>query len=196
MHHPALPYDELPEFMRELRQRYGVAALALEFAILTATRTSETLNAEYSEFSGNVWTIPASRMKGDREHRVPLCDRARAILDEMKSVKHGAFVFPGAKRGKPLSNMSMLTVLRRMERGDLTTHGFRATFKTWTTERTSFQREVIEVALAHAVGDATEAAYQRGDLFEKRRRLMLAWAAYCESKPTAKATGNVTALRP
>ncbi|MFY9958805.1 tyrosine-type recombinase/integrase [Bradyrhizobium sp.] len=193
-HHAALPYAELPAFMRDLRKRYGVAVLALEFCILTATRTSETLNAAWSEIDGSVWTIPAERMKGGREHRIPLCDRALAIIKEMKAAKHGAFIFPGARRGRPLSNMAMLTALRRMERGDLTTHGFRATFRTWAAERSNFQREVIEAALAHAIGDKTEAAYQRGDLFEKRRRLMMAWAAYCESKPAAKVS-NVTALR-
>ena len=137
-HHAALPYDEMPAFMRDLRERYGVAALALEFAILTATRTSETLNAAWTEFDldNRLWTIPAERMKADREHRVPLCDRAVAIVQEMQTVRNGDFVFPGAKRGKPLSNMAMLTTLRRMERGDLTTHGFRATFKTWATEKT------------------------------------------------------------
>ena len=181
--------------MRALRKRYGVAALALEFAILTATRTSETLNAAWSEFDDlahKLWVIPPERMKGDREHRVPLSDRAIAIVEEMKAAKCSEFVFPGAKRRKPLSNMAMLTTLRRMERGDLTTHGFRSTFRTWAAERTNFQREVIEAALAHAIGDKTEAAYQRGDLLAKRRRLMDAWAAYCDSRAT---TGKVVAIR-
>jgi integrase len=196
-HHAALPYAELPAFMRELRERYGVAALALEFCILTATRTSETLNATWDEvdLAKRIWSIPAGRMKGEREHRVPLCDRAVAILEDMKAAKHGAFIFPGAKRGRPLSNMAMLMTLERMERGDLTTHGFRSTFRTWAAERTDFQREVIEAALAHVVGDDTEQAYQRGDLLDKRRRLMIAWGAYCESRPAAKVS-NVTALRP
>ena len=194
-HHAALPYAELPAFMRDLRKRYGVGPLALEFCILTATRTSETLNATWDEVHGKVWTIPAERMKGGREHRIPLCDRALAIIEDMKAIKHGKFIFPGARRGRPLSNMALLTVLRRMGRGDLTTHGFRATFKTWATERTNFQREICEVALAHDVGDKTEQAYQRGDLLDKRRRLMIAWGAYFESKPAVKAS-NVTALRP
>jgi integrase len=196
-HHAALPYDEMPAFMRDLRKRDGVAALALEFAILTATRTSETLNAVYSEIDlkNKLWTIPAERMKGDREHRVPLSDRAVAIIEDMKTDKRGDFIFPGAKRGKPLSNMSMLTVLRRMKRGDLTSHGFRSSFRTWASERTNFQREIAEKALAHLVGDETERAYDRGDLFDKRRRLMNAWAAYCETKPHAKTGDNVTALR-
>ena len=190
-HHAALPYAELPAFMRDLRERFGVAALALEFAILTATRTSETLNAAWSEFDNAIWTIPPERMKADREHSVPLCDRGLAIVQQMQTVRSGEFVFPGAKRGRPLSNMAMLTTLRRMDRGDLTAHGFRATFKTWATEKTSYQREVIEVALAHTIGGKVEKAYQRGDLLEKRRQLMDAWAAFCDSR----AIGNVVALR-
>ena len=150
-HHPALAYPELPAFLCDLRGRYGVAALALEFCLLTATRSSETLNAAWDEFDGDTWVIPAPRMKGHREHRVPLCDRARAIVTEMKAIRQGAFVFPGARRGRPLSNMAMLTTLRRMGRDDLTTHGFRSTFRTWAAERTNFAREVIEVARAHAI---------------------------------------------
>ena len=193
-HHAALPYDQLPAFMRDLRGRYGIAALALEFAILTATRTSETLNATWSELDldNKLWIIPPERMKGAREHRVPLCKRTIAIIAEMRTVKCSDFLFPGAKRGKPLSNMAMLTTLRRMGRGNLTAHGFRATFKTWATEKTHHQREVIEAALAHVIGDKTEAAYQRGDLLDKRRKLMDAWAVYCDSRAT---TGKVVALR-
>jgi integrase len=193
-HHAALPYHQTPDFMRDLRERFGVAPLALEFTILCAVRTSETLNADWNEFDldDKLWTIPPARMKGGREHRVPLCDRAVAIVREMQTVKSGEFVFPGARRGRPLSNMAMLTTLRRMKRGDLTTHGFRSTFRTWAAERTNHQREVIEAALAHVNGDKTEAAYQRGDLLDKRRRLMDAWAVYCASRA---ATGNVVALR-
>jgi integrase len=192
-HHPALPYLELPDFMRELRQRDGVAALALEFLILTATRTSETLDAAWSEFdlTNQLWTIPPVRMKGAREHRVPLSDRAVLIVAEMQKIRHGDFVFPGARRGRPLGDMSMLQTLSRMDRGDLTTHGFRATFKTWATERTNYQREVIETALAHVVGDKVEEAYQRGDLLDKRRRLMESWSAFCDSR----VTDNVVAIR-
>ena len=192
-HHAALPYIEMPAFMSDLRTRYGVAALALEFAILTATRTSETLNAAWSEFDidNRVWTIPAERMKGGREHRVPLCDRAVAIVAEMQTIRRGDFVFPGAKRGRPLSNMSMLTVLGRMDRADLTVHGFRSTFRTWAAERTNYQREICEAALAHAIGDKTEAAYQRGDLLDKRRHLMEAWAAFIDSR----VIDNVVAIR-
>ena len=192
-HHAALPYASLPDFVRDLRERDGVAALALEFTILTASRTSETLNAAWSEFdTGNaLWVIAAERMKGGREHRVPLCARAVAIIEEMRTVKRGDFVFPGAKRGKPLSNMAMTLALRRMERGDLTVHGFRSTFRTWAAEQTAYQREVVEAALAHVIGDKTEAAYQRGDLLEKRRRLMAAWAAFCDRATVS----NVVALR-
>ena len=141
-HHAALPYDELPDFMRDLRKRDGVAAKALQFAILTATRTSEVLNATCSEFDldNKLWRIPAERMKGGREHRVPLCDRAVAIVQE--TVSSGEFVFPGAKRGRPLSNMAMLTTLRRMQRGDLTVHGFRSTFRTWAAERTNHRAKL------------------------------------------------------
>ena len=196
-HHAALPYDQIPAFMRELRGRYGVAALALEFCILTATRTSETLNATWDEIdlAKRMWVIPETRMKGGREHRVPLSDRSIGIIEDIQQAdKKSAYVFTGARRGRPLSNMAMLTVLRRMQRGDLTAHGFRSTFRTWTAERTNFPREIAEAALAHVSGDKTEEAYQLGDLLDKRRRLMAQWAAFTETKP-AKATGNVTSLR-
>jgi integrase len=196
--HAALHFDEVPDFMRKLRERDGVAALALEFAILTATRTSETLNATYDEIdlAGRTWTIPPERMKGGLLHRVPLSDRTVAIIEDMKSDKRGDYIFPGAKRGKPLSNMAMLLTLRRMGRGDLTTHGFRSSFRTWAAERGNFKREIAEKALAHLVGDETERAYDRGDLFEKRRRLMNVWATFCSTRGTAKMTGNVVGLRP
>ena len=133
------------------------------------------------------WTVPAARMKAHREHRVPLSARVLAILQEMQAAREGdddnAFVFPGPKGGKPLSNMAFLMLLRRMELKDLTVHGFRATFKTWTSERTSFQNEIAEAALAHIIGDKVEQAYRRGDLFEKRRRLMQQWATFCTSAP-------------
>ena len=142
-----------------------------------------------------MWVIPETRMKGGREHRVPLSDRSIGIIEDMQQAdKKSAYVFTGARRGRPLSNMAMLTVLRRMQRGDLTAHGFRSTFRTWTAERTNFPREIAEAALAHVSGDKTEEAYQRGDLLDKRRRLMAQWAAFTETKP-AKATGNVTSLR-
>jgi integrase len=188
-HHAALPYGELPAFMASLREYEGVAARALEFAILTAARTGEVINARWSEIDGSksLWSIPASRMKSGREHRVPLGPRALAVLDEMKQLAHcggendqaRACVFPGAKVGRPLSNMAFLMLLRRMGRNGLTAHGFRSSFRDWTAERTNFPAEVAELALAHAVGDKLEAAYRRGDLFEKRRRLMSEWESYC-----------------
>ena len=177
-HHSALPYPEIGAFMTELRGRDGVAALALEFAILTAARTNEVLGAKWDEFDGQIWTIPASRMKAGREHRVPLSDAAMAIIERMKAARANDYIFPGDRRDM-LSNMALLMTLRRMGRGDLTTHGFRATFRTWAAECTQFPREVVEAALAHVTGNKVEAAYQRGDLFDKRQRLMDAWAEYC-----------------
>ena len=188
-HHPALPYVELPGFLGLLRSQDGLAARALEFCILTATRSSETLNSRWAEIDLGeaAWTIPAERMKAGKTHRVPLAPEAVALLRALKPSKPGAeFVFPGAKAGRPLSNMAMLMTLRRMERADLTAHGFRSTFRDWAAERTAFAREVAEAALAHAVGDATERAYARGDLFDKRRKLMEAWAGYCARKAGTK----------
>jgi integrase len=134
--------------------------------------------------------MPAGRMKAHREHRVPLSARALAILQEMQGLRRGdspdGFVFPGGRPGKPLSNMAFLMLLRRMGRGDLTAHGFRATFKTWASDRTSFQNEVVEASLAHAIGSKVEQAYRRGDLFDKRRKLMDAWAAYCAAPNAGK----------
>jgi integrase len=183
-HHSALPYTELPGFLASLREQQGAAARALEFTILTAARTNETIGARWSEVhsSSKVWTVPAERMKAAREHRVPLSGAAVAILQRMENVKDGDLVFPGDRRAA-LSNMAMLMLLRRIGREDLTVHGFRSTFRTWAAECTGFPREVIEAALAHLVGDATEQAYQRGDMFEKRRRLMDAWAEYCGKRP-------------
>jgi integrase len=186
-HHAALPYGEIGEFMSALRQQDGVAARALEFAILTVARTGEVLGARWKEIdlSAKIWTVPPDRMKARREHRVPLSKRALDILAEISAKREGdgeetfGFVFPGAKRGAPLSNMAFLMLLRRMRRDDLTAHGFRSTFRDWAAERTRFPAEVAEMALAHAVGDKVEAAYRRGDLFEKRRRLIEAWAAFC-----------------
>ena len=195
-HHAALPYVELGDFMSLLRAREGVSARALEFAILTAARTSETLGARWDEidFGAKVWTVPADRMKAKREHRVPLSTAALAVLKHLYEVRTGEHVFPGAKAGQGLSNMSMLTVLRRMDRGDLTAHGFRSTFRDWAAERTSYPGDVAEMALAHTIGDKVEAAYRRGDLFDKRRGLMDAWGAFAQ-QPSAKASGTVRPLR-
>jgi integrase len=200
-HLAALPYAELPAFMVSVRAREAIAARALEFLILTAARTGEVIGARWNEIYllDKTWTVPPARMKARREHRVPLSQRALAILDEMQAARHGddgnAFVFPGPKAGKPLSNMAFLMLLRRMKRDDLTAHGFRSTFRTWAAERTNFPREVIEAALAHTIGNKVEAAYQRGDLFEKRGRLMEAWAHFCATAPAQDRQSNVTALR-
>jgi integrase len=180
-HHAALSYVEIGAFMPTMRKRPAVAARALEFAILTAARTGEVIDARWKEIDlrTKVWTVPEDRMKAGREHRVPLSSAAVSILKGMQEVRENEYVFPGERRAA-LSNMAFLMLLRRMGRADLTVHGFRSTFRTWAAECTSFPREVIEAALAHLVGDATEQAYQRGDLFEKRRRLMDVWADYCE----------------
>jgi integrase len=175
----------IAEFMVELRQQAGIAARALEFAILTAARTGEVIGAQWGEIDlvGQLWTVPGSRMKAGKEHRVPLSDAAVAIVEQMRGARHGDFVFPGTKPGRPLSNMSMLMTLRRMTRGELTAHGFRSSFRDWAAERTSFPAEVAEMALAHTVADKVEAAYRRGDLFEKRRQLGDAWAHFCAAPP-------------
>ena len=184
-HHAALPFGELPAFMAALRAQEGVSPRALEFAILTAARTGETIGARLSEIDGDTWTVPAGRMKGGREHRVPMPARALEIVGDVPRERGEAFVFPGQRAGASLSNMALLGVLRRMGRGDLTVHGFRSTFRDWAAETTGYPRDVVEMALAHAIGDKVEAAYRRGDLFKKRRRLMDAWARYCASPPAA-----------
>jgi integrase len=202
-HHAALPYDELAGFIASLQPQEGIAARALEFAILTAARTGEVIGARWREIDlvEKTWTIPDERMKAGKEHRVPLSGRAMAILAEMKATAaaHGqaagsGHVFPGGKSGRPLSNMAFLMLLRRMKRDDLTAHGFRSTFRDWAAERTSFPSEVAEMALAHAVGDKVEAAYRRGDLFDKRRRLMDTWATFCTA-PKQEAQGKIAAMR-
>ncbi len=189
-----MPYRDVPAFLDRLRAGDGVSALALEFCILAAARSGEVLGARWDEIDrdAKVWTVPAARMKAGREHRVPLTDRMVAILDTMEAIRVGDFVFPGQKRGKPLSSMAMEMVLRRMKVENATVHGFRSAFRDWAAEETSFPREVAEAALAHVVGDATERAYRRGDALEKRRKLMEAWAAFCEAKPSA----NVLMLKP
>lgn len=184
-HHAALPFEELPAFMADLKVRPGAAARALELTILTALRTSEVICARRSEidFGARVWTVPAERMKAGKEHRVPLSERALALLKSLPI--EGELLFPGERAGKPLSNMTMTKVLKRMGSGDLTVHGFRSTFRDWAADRTNFPSEVCEMALAHTIRDKVEAAYRRGDLFEKRRRLMDAWAAYASKPPEA-----------
>ncbi|WP_018263399.1 tyrosine-type recombinase/integrase [Methylobacterium sp. WSM2598] len=182
-HHAALPFAEVPAFLESLKEQSGAAANALAFTILTAARTGETLGATWSEFDleAGIWTVPAARMKAGTEHRVPLSEPALAILWRMAGIHLGDFVFPGGKRGRPLSNMSMLMMLRRMGRGELTVHGFRSSFRDWSAEVTHYPSEVVEAALAHTVESKVERAYRRGDLFQKRRELMQAWACHCVS---------------
>jgi integrase len=193
VHHSALPYTELGKFMSDLRLQPGVSAADLEFLILTGSRTGEVLGARWDEIdmTSKVWTIPGNRMKGGRQHRVPLSDPALSVLGCMKHLG-SEYDFPGLKRSKSLSNMALLILLRRMGRDGLTSHGFRSTFRDWAAERTNFPRELAEAALAHAIGDKVEAAYRRGDLFEKRRRLMDAWAEFASRTPSG---GEIVSLK-
>lgn len=190
-HHKALPYEQLPGFVEQLREREAVAALALEFTILTAARTGETIGATWAEIDLNkaIWTVPAERMKAGKEHRVPLSPRAVEILEHVRplSAEH---VFAGPQGGK-LSGMAMSMLLRRMG-VDVTVHGFRSAFRDWAAERTAYAHEVCEMALAHVIANKAEAAYRRGDLFDKRRRLMADWATFCES---GEAAGDVVPIR-
>jgi integrase len=183
-HHSALPYQQAPAFVGELQRLDAGEAtrLAFEFLVLTAARTKEVLGATWREIDSKAktWTVPASRMKASREHRVPLSSRCIEILDEAKAIGGGSpesFVFPGRDK-QPLSNMVFLMALRRMGRADITTHGFRSSFRDWASERTNTPQAVCEAALAHTVRDKVEAAYNRTDLFERRRKLMAAWAAF------------------
>jgi integrase len=187
VHHAALPYLKVPAFMKALREQEGFSARALEFLILTATRTNETLNASWDEIDWDrgLWTISGSRMKAGKDHRVPLSSPAIKLLSEMAELKINHFIFPGTKLGRPLSQMSLLMLLRRMGYGDITTHGFRSSFRDWVAECTTFPGEVAELALAHAVPNAVEAAYRRGDLLVKRRQLMEAWSTFCGNNISA-----------
>jgi integrase len=192
VHHRALPYAEIGAFMGELRHQDSIPARALEFLILTASRTGEAIGATWQEIDLNnrLWTIPAIRMKSAKEHRVPLSPAAMLIINTMAKIRLDELVFP-SRTGRPSPN-TLRMVLRRMGRGDLTVHGFRSTFRDWCAERTNFPREVAEMALAHAVGDATERAYQRSDLFGKRRQLMQAWGRFCAA---GKPVGEVVPIR-
>jgi integrase len=209
-HHPALPFEQISEFVVELREREAIAALALEFLILTLGRTNEVLEGRWPEILGKgataIWVIPKERMKGDREHRVPLTAAALNVLEQARPlVRADDYIFPGFKPGRPLSNMALEMLVRRMNgtaqpprwsdvNGEaIVPHGFRSTFKDWASERTGFANEISEMALAHAIDDKTEAAYRRGDLMNKRRKLMDAWAAYCD---TPSGTGNKIAQFP
>ena len=189
-HHAALPYKQINEFLTALRQRRGSSALALEFMIMTAGRTGEVIGAKWAEFdlAASTWTVPAVRMKAGKEHRVPLCDRAIAILSSIKS-NHNPddFVFPGWKAGTGLSNGAMLALMRKMKFGHYTPHGFRSTFRDWAADEAhTFQNETIELALAHTIKNQAEAAYRRGDQLERRRELMAAWQKHTETTKLLK----------
>ena len=181
-HHPALSWAEIPKFITELRTHTAISARALDFTILTASRTSEAILALWPEIDidNQIWTVPPQRMKAGVEHRVPLSAAAVELLRDLPRFEESKYIFPGAKLGRPFSNMAMLEVLRGMRPG-LTVHGFRSTFRDWAAEATSFPSEVVEMALAHTIESAVERAYRRGDLFQKRRALMETWAAYCGS---------------
>ena len=194
VHHDAVPYRDMSAFMATLRAKKGASARALEFAILTAARTGEAIGAKWAEIDldAKLWTIPAGRMKAAREHRVPLSDRVLAILETLPG--EGEYVFAGARESKPLSNMALLELMRGMRGKGATVHGFRSTFRDWAAEQTSYPHEMCEIALAHAVGNKVEAAYRRGDMMEKRRRLMADWAAHCEKQPATKGE-NIVSIR-
>lgn len=192
-HHAAMPYDDVPAFMARLRAEEGLAARALELTILTAARTIETLGATWAEFDGKeaVWNVPAERMKMKKPHAVPLSARAVEIIADLRKKKLAEWVFPGLGNRKPLSNMAMSKVLKRMAVDGVTVHGFRSSFRDWAGDRTAFPRDVAEAALAHKIGDATEQAYRRSDAIEKRRKLMDAWARFCLTPPKG---GNVVPM--
>ncbi|MSQ87465.1 MAG: site-specific integrase [Alphaproteobacteria bacterium] len=192
IHYPALPYAEIGSFITKLRIQRNTAAIALELLILTGTRTSEVLGARWDEIDEDkaLWVIPANRIKAGKEHRIPLSAPALAIIKQLAKSKESEFVFRG-KKGKTLTINVMMDVLKRMERNDITVHGFRSTFRDWAAESTNYPRDVAEMALAHTIGDKVEAAYRRGDLMEKRRRMMDDWAKFCG---TVTKAGNVVAI--
>jgi len=191
-HLPAMPYDDVPRFVRALRCRDAIAAAGFEFLILTASRTSEVIGASWDEIDeqARVWTVPAERMKAGKAHRVPICDAAMFIIEKMKAARSSKYVFSGAKHEAPLSNMAFLALRDRMGLSGFTPHGFRSSFRDWAAEKTRYPSEVAEMALAHTIPSAVEAAYRRGDLFERRRALMADWAAFLE----ADTTGTVVRL--
>ena len=179
-HHDAMPWRDVPAFYAELNARTAIAAKALQFTILTASRTTEVLDMQWPEvdFDARLWTVPAVRMKGGKEHRVPLTDEMLAILEPLKAMASD-YVFEGQKRHRPLSNMSMLMLLRRMGRDGFTVHGFRSSFRDWASEAANAPRELAEAALAHQVGSDVERAYARSDLLERRRGLGSEWSKFC-----------------
>jgi integrase len=187
-HHAAMKYAELPGFISQLQARQAIAALALEFVVLTAARSGEVLGARWDEIDLDraIWTIPAARMKAGRQHRVPLSKRALKIVKAMHEGRDGDCVFPGQNAGKSLSAMALEMVLRRMKIEGVTVHGFRSAFRDWSAECTNFTNEVCEAALAHVIENKAEAAYRRSDLFDKRRKLMEAWAVYCAAQKAEK----------
>ncbi len=182
-HFPAMEYGELPDFMVRLGMMDGISSIGLEFLILTACRTGEAREAIWDEFDlkNRMWTVPAERMKAGKEHRVPLSDAALSALAKLQKNNPSKYILPGRDSARPISNMTFLALLRRMGRSDVTAHGFRSTFKDWVSEETDYRGEVSEMALAHVVSDATEAAYRRGSLFKKRVQLMNDWAEFCMS---------------
>jgi integrase len=205
-HHPALPYEELPAFMASLRSRDSISARALEFTVLTAARTNEAIGALWNEFDfvDKIWVIPAERMKAKKSHRVPLSEDAIELLKRLPRVAGSdQIVFPGARVGCPLSNMAMLQLVRginderekaglsrlvdpKQDRREIVPHGFRSTFRDWSAERTNFPNHVVEMALAHTLDDKVEAAYRRGELLQKRQKLMADWARYCATAPSSR----------
>ena len=187
-HLPAMPYQQVPAFVERLRTLPGLSSSAMELLILTACRTGEILNATWPEFDieGGLWTIPAERMKARAEHRVPLAPRAIEILKPLHDDRYTEFVFPGQKHGKPLSNMALEMLLRRMKVEGVTVHGFRSSFRDWCGDETTFPREIAEAALAHVVGSQVELSYRRSDALEKRRKLMEAWANHCSGNQSGK----------
>jgi integrase len=190
-HHEALPYENVGAFMAALRGQDSVAARCLEFITLTAARSGEAINAVWDEINGAIWIVPASRMKGGREHRVPLSGAALAVLTSMRAIRDSDYIFPGRFQGRPVGHAVVRRLAKQAAGTDTTVHGLRSTFRDWVAERTSSPREVAEMALAHIVGSDVERAYQRSDLFDKRRRLMDAWALFC-GKPSA--SGKVVAI--
>ncbi|MGL4667050.1 MAG: tyrosine-type recombinase/integrase, partial [Saezia sp.] len=189
VHHASMPYKEIPAYFKTLHEVEGNGAFALEFAILNASRAGEILNATWKEidFEEKLWIIPANRMKAAREHRIPLTDEAIELLHTLpgytldKELRDDYYLFPSSSNRKALSNMAMTAVLRRTGKGEFTQHGFRSAFRDWAAEVVHYPREVIEHALAHKLADEVEAAYQRGDLLDKRRQLMKDWSIYCYS---------------
>jgi integrase len=194
-HFASMPYRDVAQFMADLAAREGIAAKALAFTVLCASRTGETIGARWSEFDleERVWLIPGTRMKAGRPHRVPLSDAALAVLQSVTRQEDNEFVFPGTRYGEGLSNMALTTVLRRMEISGATVHGFRSSFRVWAAERGNFPDHIVEAALAHTISDAVVRAYKRTDLFAKRKAVMDAWARYCTS-PVAK-SGVVLPMR-